>query len=73
MSDKEQQQIAAEKCPEMVFYRLWTMKESLYKLTGDDNNGDIRHMLDKAPPVTFETIVFPYGVCSVCRSMVDNE
>lgn len=73
MNDDEIRQIEAAALPAVTFTRLWTMKECLYKLTGDDNNGDIRHMLDKAPPVTFETIVFPYGVCSACRSMVDNE
>ena len=72
MNDDEIRQIEVSAQPEVTFTRLWTMKESLYKLTGD-NNGDIRHMLDKAPAVTFETIVFPHGVCSVCRSMVDNE
>ena len=36
-------------------------------------NGDIRHMLDKTPPVTFETLVFSHCVCTVCRSMVVNE
>lgn len=73
MSDEEQQQIIAEKSPDMAFYRLWTMKESLYKLTGDDNNGDIRHMLDKALPVTFETIVFPHSICTVCRYTAEYE
>lgn len=66
MSAKEQEQIAAAAHIDIAFYRLWTMKESLYKLTGDDNGGDIRHMLDKMPPVIFETIVFPHSVCSVC-------
>ena len=73
MNDDEIRQIEAAALPAVTFTRLWTMKESLYKLTGDDNNGDIRHMLDKAPPVTFETIVFPHGVCTVCCSMADNE
>lgn len=73
MNDDEIRQIEASAQSAVTFTRLWTMKESLYKLTGDDNNGDIRHMLDKAPPVTFETVVFPHGVCTVCRSMADNE
>lgn len=73
MDNDEIRQIEASAQPAVTFTRLWTMKESLYKLTGDDNNGDIRHMLDKTPPVTFETIVFPHGVCTVCRRMADNE
>ena len=67
MSESEQQQIASAGHTDVAFYRLWTMKESLYKLTGDDNNGDICHMLDKMPPVVFETMVFPHSVCTVCR------
>lgn len=73
MNDDEIRQIEASAQPAVTFTRLWTMKESLYKLTGDDNDGDIRHMLDKMPPVSFETIVFPHGVCTLCRSMVECE
>ncbi len=67
MSEKELQEIKASSMPEAAFTRLWTMKESLYKLTGSDNDGDICHMLDKMPPVSFKTIVRPYGVCTICR------
>ena len=67
MNDDEMRQILESPYPNVAFTRLWTMKESLYKLTGSDNNGDICHMLDKMPPVSFETIVRPYGVCTVCR------
>lgn len=72
MSEKEQRQIAADDHPDMAFCRLWTMKESLYKLTGDDNDGDIRHMLDKPLPVIFETTVFPQGICTVCRYLAGH-
>ena len=67
MSEAEMHQILTSPHPAEAFTRLWTMKESLYKLTGDDNNGDICHMLDKMPPVVFETMVFPHSVCTVCR------
>ena len=67
MNDVEIRQIESSAQPAVTFTRLWTMKESLYKLTGDDNNGDIRHILDAARTVTFETIVFPHSVCTVCR------
>ena len=67
MSEAEMHQILTSPHPAEAFTRLWTMKESLYKLTGDDNNGDIRHMLDRMPPVTFETKVLPRCVCTVCR------
>ena len=71
MNDGEIRQIEASAQPDVTFTRLWTMKESLYKLTGGDNDGDIRHMLDNVPPVSFETIVFPHGVCTLCSSMVE--
>ena len=67
MSDNEMQQIEASTHPEVAFTRLWTMKESLYKLTGDDNGGDIRNMLDNAPPVTFDTTVYPRYICTRCQ------
>ena len=67
MSEDEMREILTSPHPAEAFTRLWTMKESLYKLTGSDNNGDICHMLDKMPPVSFETIVRPYSVCTVCR------
>ena len=74
MNDDEILQIEASAQPEVTFTRLWTMKESLYKLTSDDTGGDIRHMLDNVVlPVSFETIVFPHGICTLCRSMGEYE
>lgn len=67
MSDREKQQIVDAEHVDIAFYRLWTMKESLYKLTGNDNGGDIKHMLEHAPPLIFETIVYPHSVCTICR------
>ena len=67
MSEKEMHQILTSPHPAEAFTRLWTMKESLYKLTGDDGGGDIAHMLTDGLPVTFETTVHPSYVCTVCR------
>ena len=67
MSENEIRQVATAGDRDIAFYRLWTMKESLYKLTGDDHGDDIKHMLELAPPVTFETIVYPHSVCTICH------
>lgn len=67
MSEKEMRQILTSPHPAVAFTRLWTMKESLYKLTGDDHGGDIAHMLTDGLPVTFETTVHPSYVCTVCH------
>ena len=65
MSDEEMRRIAAAQAPAKEFTRLWTMKESLYKLTGDDHHGDIAHMLDDTAQVRFITREYP-GLWSAC-------
>ena len=42
------------------------MKESLYKLTGDDHGGDIAHLLDQAANYRFNTVIMPRYVYSAC-------
>ena len=54
---------------EVAFTRLWTMKESLYKLTGDDHCGDIAQMLDNATRYSFATTVHSSYLCTVCSPM----
>jgi 4'-phosphopantetheinyl transferase len=66
MNDDEMREIVASAQPEVTFTRLWTMKESLYKLTGDDNDGDIAHLLDKTSRYRFTTTVHPRYLCTVC-------
>ena len=66
MNDDEMREIEASAQPEVAFTRLWTMKESLYKLTGDDNEGDTAHLLDKASRYRFATTVLPRCLCTVC-------
>lgn len=39
MNDNEMRQILDSPHPTIAFARLWTMKESLFKLTGDDHGG----------------------------------
>lgn len=65
MNGQEQERIAASPQPELEFTRLWTMKESLYKLTGS-YQGDIRSMLDNAVGYHFLTTIYPRYICTVC-------
>ncbi len=65
MNELEQEQIAASPQPELEFTRLWTMKESLYKLTGKYQD-DIRSMLANAADYHFHTTIYPRFICTVC-------
>jgi 4'-phosphopantetheinyl transferase len=69
MNDDEMREIEASTQPEVAFTRLWTMKESLYKLTGDDNGGDTAHLLGNASRYRFATTVHPRYLCTVCSPM----
>lgn len=66
MNDDEIRQIEASAQPEVTFTRLWTMKESLFKLTGNDHGGDTAHMLDDAGNYCFETIIRPRYIYTTC-------
>lgn len=66
MNDDEMREIEASAQPQVAFTRLWTMKESFYKLTGNDANGDTPHLLAGASRCHFSTIVHPSYVCTVC-------
>ena len=70
MNRDEQREIAASPRPEYAFIRLWTMKESLLKMTGEGMTGDMRHVLDGlsvgSASVRFHTTVFPGFICTVC-------
>ena len=68
MNDDEMRQIEASARPEVTFTRLWTMKESLFKLTGDDNGGDIAHLLATATKYRFDTSVHPRYICTICSA-----
>ena len=59
MSAEEMRQITSAPEPAVAFTLLWTMKESLFKLTGNDNGGDIAHILKDADRYRFTTIVHP--------------
>jgi len=56
MSDEELAQIERADRPEVAFTRLWTMKESLLKLTGEGINDRMKETLRDVPPSAFTTI-----------------
>ena len=67
MNSAELRKIHASPSPQMAFTRLWTMKESLYKLTGGDPGADILQLLANSEQYDFDTILLPHCVCTVCR------
>lgn len=71
MSDSELRQIQSSPHPALSFTRLWTMKESLFKVSGDDGNGDIAHLLADVTGYRFTTIVHPDYVVTVCHRQDD--
>lgn len=66
MNDDEMCEIEASAQPEVAFTRLWTMKESLYKLTGDDNEGDMAGMLSDISKYRFTTTIHPRFIYTAC-------
>ncbi len=53
MNADEQRRIALSARPDSAFTRLWTMKESLLKLTGEGLRDDMRGVLDEADAYSF--------------------
>ena len=73
MSDDEMRQIETSGRPEVAFTRLWTMKESLFKLTGDDNGGDTAGMLANAKQYRFTTNIHPRYIYTTCARLLDTK
>lgn len=69
MNDDEHRLICSSPDPRLTFIRLWTMKESLLKMTGEGMTDDVRNVLTGNRLVTarFQTTVYPQFVCTVCR------
>ena len=67
-NEEERQAILAASSPAVEFTRLWTMKESLLKLTGEGMSDDIRDVLSKRGcGIAFNTITdaeHSYVLCS---------
>lgn len=72
MSVAEQEQIERSANPRLAFARLWTMKESLLKMTGEGlatDLGGVLHRCQSQESYTFQTTVFSRFVCTVCRKI----
>ena len=68
LSAAEMERVAGSLRPDVEFTRLWTMKESLLKLTGEGIRRELRTVLDDAD-ARFSTTVCPdrgyvYTVCT---------
>ena len=67
MSAEEQLLIAAARHPAEAFIKLWTMKESVLKLTGEGIASDLHTVLDAARRYEFETSLHTNYICTICR------
>lgn len=67
MSEEEMRDILSSPQPAVEFTRLWTMKESFFKLTGDDHGGDIAHMLEDTSAYEFRTFDYPDYLLTTCQ------
>ena len=71
MNDDEQAEILSSPNPPLAFLRLWTMKESYLKTTGEGIPDDIRTVLT-SPSFNphlyqFRTTIYPQFVCTLCK------
>lgn len=70
MSDAEVARIEQAEHPDVEFVRLWTMKESLLKLTGEGINDHMKYVLKDIPERSFMTVEeieknYIYTVCEL--------
>ena len=70
MSDAEVARIEQAEHPDVEFVRLWTMKESLLKLTGEGINDHMKYVLKDIPERSFTTVEeieknYIYTVCEL--------
>ena len=69
MNDDEARQILSSSNPALEFTKLWTMKESVLKLTGEGINDNMKSVLspENLRGITIETIVRDEYVYSVAK------
>ena len=67
MNEQEQQLIAKSDNPQAAFTRLWTMKESVLKLTGEGMVDDLHSVLSDAHHYSFHVIPHSRYICTICR------
>ncbi len=72
MNANERQTILRAPNPSQAFMQLWTMKESLLKMTGQGITSDMQNLLSQPPvslaDITFQTTVHSDFVCTVCAA-----
>ena len=72
MNAHERQTILRAPNPPQAFMQLWTMKESLLKMTGQGITSDMQNLLSQPPvslaDITFQTTVHSDFVCTVCAA-----
>ncbi len=66
MNEREQAGIYNDADPAIAFTRLWTMKESLLKLTGEGLRNDMRTVLADDDIYHFDIKQMSHHICTVC-------
>ena len=66
MNDDEMRQILDSPNPALAFTRLWTMKESLFKLTGGAHGSNPANLLDDVGSYRFTTVIHPHYIYTAC-------
>ena len=71
MNDDEQAEILNSPHPPITFLRLWTMKESYLKTTGEGISTDLHNVITSPSfnpaQYQFRTTIYPKFVCTLCQ------
>lgn len=68
LSDDELRRVEMSLRPGIAFIKLWTMKESLLKMTGEGIRGDLRRLSLQGARFTTTVNMARGYVCTVCRA-----